>query len=161
MKEKHIRLVGDWHDAFGIKPPKNVAEVHDFFHLRSALFTEELQEYWDAGDDIVERADALVDMLYILAGTEHLTDGCQDEVFFKVLENYGMLFSHYEDIQRSLINLDENKLVLDNLDELFEEVNRSNHSKADKNGNPIFRQDGKLLKSELFSHPDLKKILFK
>lgn len=37
----------------------------------------------------------------------------------------------------------------------FDEVHRSNMSKLDANGNPIFREDGKVLKSELFSPADL------
>lgn len=41
----------------------------------------------------------------------------------------------------------------------FEEVHRSNMSKLDKDGKVIYREDGKILKSDLFSPPDLKKIL--
>lgn len=47
----------------------------------------------------------------------------------------------------------------DKLDELFAEVHRSNMSKLDENGNPVKREDGKILKSKLFSPPDLKKVL--
>ena len=32
-------------------------------------------------------------------------------------------------------------------------------SKLDENGEPIFREDGKVMKSHLFSEPDLKSIL--
>lgn len=45
------------------------------------------------------------------------------------------------------------------IDDLFDEVHRSNMSKLDENGNPVFREDGKVLKSGLFSKPDLKSIL--
>lgn len=41
----------------------------------------------------------------------------------------------------------------------FEEVHRSNMTKLDKNGEPIFREDGKILKPEHFEKPDLKKVL--
>jgi|YNPBryantNP2012_1023418.scaffolds.fasta_scaffold04412_3 predicted HAD superfamily Cof-like phosphohydrolase len=44
-------------------------------------------------------------------------------------------------------------------EELFAEVHRSNMSKLDENGQPIHRSDGKVLKSSLFSEPDLKTIL--
>ena len=44
-------------------------------------------------------------------------------------------------------------------EELFDEVHRSNMSKLDRQGNPIYREDGKVLKSELFTEPDLQKIL--
>ena len=43
--------------------------------------------------------------------------------------------------------------------EVFEEIQRSNMSKLDKDGNPIYREDGKVLKSELYFKPDIRKIL--
>lgn len=45
------------------------------------------------------------------------------------------------------------------LDETFTEVHRSNMSKLDANGQPIFRADGKVIKSDLYSPPDLLPIL--
>jgi len=45
--------------------------------------------------------------------------------------------------------------------ELFDEVHRSNMSKLDENGSPVYREDGKVLKSKLFSEPDLESILAK
>ncbi|TLN18939.1 hypothetical protein FDZ74_06425 [bacterium] len=49
----------------------------------------------------------------------------------------------------------------DAAEELFAEVQRSNMSKLDENGLPIFRADGKVLKSKLFSQPDLESVLAK
>ena len=43
--------------------------------------------------------------------------------------------------------------------EVFQEIQRSNISKLDKNGKPIFREDGKVLKSDLYFKPNIKKIL--
>ena len=43
--------------------------------------------------------------------------------------------------------------------EVFEEIQRSNMSKLDVNGKPIYREDGKVLKSELYFKPDIQKIL--
>lgn len=45
------------------------------------------------------------------------------------------------------------------LDEVLKEVHRSNMTKLDENGNPIFRSDGKILKSDLFEEPRLAEIL--
>ena len=42
---------------------------------------------------------------------------------------------------------------------VFEEIQRSNMSKLDVNGKPIYREDGKVLKSELYFKPDIAKIL--
>jgi predicted HAD superfamily Cof-like phosphohydrolase len=43
--------------------------------------------------------------------------------------------------------------------EVFQEIQRSNMSKLDKNGKPIFREDGKVLKSDLYFKPNINKIL--
>jgi len=47
----------------------------------------------------------------------------------------------------------------DKIADVFEEIQRSNMSKLDKNGKPIYREDGKVLKSELYFKPDIKRIL--
>ena len=45
--------------------------------------------------------------------------------------------------------------------EVFEEIQRSNMSKLDKDGKPIYREDGKVLKSDLYFKPNIKAILDK
>jgi len=47
------------------------------------------------------------------------------------------------------------------IEEVFEEIQRSNMSKLDAEGNPIFREDGKILKGENYFKPDIKTILSK
>ena len=47
------------------------------------------------------------------------------------------------------------------IDEIFDEIQRSNMSKLDNNGNPIFREDGKVLKGPNYFRPNIKKILKK
>ena len=46
-----------------------------------------------------------------------------------------------------------------NLDECFKEVQRSNMSKLDENGKPIFNTQGKVMKGPNYFKPDLKKII--
>lgn len=46
-----------------------------------------------------------------------------------------------------------------NLDECFREVQASNMSKLDSEGNPIYREDGKILKGEDYFPPNLKKVI--
>ena len=46
-----------------------------------------------------------------------------------------------------------------NLDACFEEVQNSNMSKLDKNGNPIYNENGKVLKGPNYFEPDLKKFI--
>ena len=45
------------------------------------------------------------------------------------------------------------------IEEIFFEIQRSNMSKLDENGKPIYREDGKILKSNLYFKPNIEKIL--
>ncbi|MBL7936760.1 MAG: nucleoside triphosphate pyrophosphohydrolase family protein [Bacteroidia bacterium] len=47
------------------------------------------------------------------------------------------------------------------IEEVFNEIQRSNMSKLDEKGQPIFREDGKILKSNLYFRPNIKDILEK
>lgn len=47
----------------------------------------------------------------------------------------------------------------DKIIEVFDEIQRSNMSKLDENGKAIYREDGKIMKSELYFKPDIRKIL--
>tara|TARA_A100001011_G_scaffold391862_1_gene478194 strand:- start:108 stop:449 length:342 start_codon:yes stop_codon:yes gene_type:complete len=46
-----------------------------------------------------------------------------------------------------------------NLDDCFQEVQDSNMSKLDNNGNPIYNEDGKVLKGPNYFKPDLSKFI--
>lgn len=120
----HVRT---FHDAFRI--PNAQALTGDIgpeqAQLRYVLMREENEEYLEAANrgDLVEVADALGDMLYILCGTL-LKHGLQDKI-----------------------------------GEVFEEIQRSNMSKLDANGQPIYREDGKVLKSDRYFKPDIAGVL--
>ena len=45
------------------------------------------------------------------------------------------------------------------IDECFQEVHRSNMTKADKDGNPIYRSDGKIMKSDRYEAPNLEQFI--
>ncbi len=128
MKKK-IAAVSEFHRAFKLnmnsKPTADIGK--DRFELRFNLMKEENEEYLDAANkgNLVEVADALGDMLYILCGTiiEH---GMQDKI-----------------------------------EEVFDEIQRSNMSKLDEDGNPIYRKDGKVLKGPNYFKPDIYKVLEK
>ena len=82
MKDK-IKAVTAFHSAFGLGYKEQpVAKLDENkLKLRFDLMQEENEEYLEAAknDDLVEVADALGDMLYILCGTiiEH---GMQDKI---------------------------------------------------------------------------------
>ncbi|HLS31227.1 MAG TPA: nucleoside triphosphate pyrophosphohydrolase family protein [Flavobacteriaceae bacterium] len=128
MKEK-IDAVKAFHKAFNLgNSPAPIADIgKDKIKLRHKLMFEENREYLRAAeaDDIVEVADALGDMLYVLCGTiiEH---GMQDKI-----------------------------------EKVFSKIHQSNMSKLDDDGNPIYRKDGKVLKSNGYFEPNLKEIFEK
>ena len=45
------------------------------------------------------------------------------------------------------------------IEEIFFEIQRSNMSKLDEQGKPVYREDGKILKSNLYFKPNIEKIL--
>jgi predicted HAD superfamily Cof-like phosphohydrolase len=47
----------------------------------------------------------------------------------------------------------------DKMEEVFDEIHSSNMSKLDASGKPIFREDGKIMKSSLYFRPQISKIL--
>ncbi len=122
-----INHVRDFHEAFRIgnatAPIGDIGEKDAL--LRYTLMREENEEYLEAANkgDLVEVADALGDMLYILCGTI-LKHGLQHK-----------------------------------MDEVFIEIQRSNMSKLDANSQPIYREDGKVLKSDRYFKPDIAGIL--
>ncbi len=135
MKEEKLSLaktidyVTVFHKAFKV-PYQNEPTVEiapELIELRHKLMQEENEEYLEAAQagDLVEVADALGDMLYILCGSI-ITHGMQHKIA-----------------------------------EVFEEIQRSNMSKLDKDGRPIYRADGKVMKSDQYFKPDIASILRK
>ena len=47
----------------------------------------------------------------------------------------------------------------DKIEAIFNEIQRSNMSKLDEKGKPIYREDGKVMKGPNYFQPNLKKIL--
>ncbi len=47
------------------------------------------------------------------------------------------------------------------IEEVFEEIQRSNMSKLGENGKPIYREDGKVLKGPNYFKPEIQRILEK
>ena len=45
------------------------------------------------------------------------------------------------------------------IEEVFNEIQRSNMSKLDENGNPIYREDGKIMKSSKYFKPNIERVL--
>jgi len=47
----------------------------------------------------------------------------------------------------------------DNIEAVFEEIQRSNMSKLGEDGQPIYREDGKVLKGPHYFKPNIQEIL--
>ena len=125
--KKQLNHVEKFHDTFGIPneyTPKATIS-NDLIDLRFKLMAEENEEYLEAAKngDLVEVADALGDMMYILCGT---------------ILSHGMKHK---------------------IEEVFEEIQRSNMSKLGEDGKPIYREDGKVLKGPNYFKPNIAKII--
>lgn len=125
---KALDKVHEFHNAFGVNVEEqpNIPSL-ERCKLRQNIIQEEVDELkaaWESGN-IVEVADALADIHYVVMGTV-LEFGLQDKYA-----------------------------------EIFSEVHRSNMSKLDENGKPLYREDGKVIKSNLYTKPDIKKIINK
>ena len=125
---KHqIDAVKIFHETYNlnykVSPIANIG--NEKINLRFKLMSEENEEYLEAAknNDLIEVADALGDMLYILCGTiiEH---GMQDKI-----------------------------------EEVFDEIKRSNLSKLGEDGKPIYREDGKVMKGPNYFKPKISEIL--
>ena len=123
--KKQLNAVKDFHDTFGLN--YNDSPTLDLekkiIELRFNLMKEENEEYIEAArnNDIVEVADALGDMLYILCGT--------------IIE-HGMS---------------------DIIEDVFDEIQKSNMSKLGADGKPIYREDGKVMKGPNYFKPNFSK----
>lgn len=183
-----FQRVAAFHVAFGhlVGQTPQLPDT-DLRALRRRLIAEELDEYHRASEvqDRIEIADALADLLYVLAGTA---------VAYGIAPN-GEFESPYEGIPAPVANViadvlaadfevyglaeDQNDLekigsaimmmMMDifaiawhlhiPINAVFAEVHRSNLSKMLPDGSVLRRADGKILKAPQWSPPDLKSIL--
>lgn len=125
--QKQLDAVKLFHTSFGLGVSSEIkgslGEAKNT--LRYNLMKEENEEYLEAvqNNDVVEIADALGDMLYILCGTI-LEHGLQHKI-----------------------------------EEVFDEIQRSNMSKLGADGKPIYREDGKVMKGPNYFKPNFEEIL--
>lgn len=118
-----LAQVREFHETYGL-PVQEIPEIVDRrVGLRLSLIDEERSELQDAlrDSDIVEVADALGDLVYVV---------------------YGMALEFGIP-----------------LDKVIDEIHRSNMSKLGEDGEPIYRDDGKVLKGPHFTQPDIANVL--
>ncbi len=127
IMKKQLEAVKLFHTTYGLGVSNEIkADLGEQKNkLRFELMKEENEEYLEAveNNDIIEIADALGDMLYILCGTI-LEHGLQHKI-----------------------------------EEVFDEIQRSNMSKLGEDGKPIYREDGKVMKGPNYFKPNFEVIL--
>jgi predicted HAD superfamily Cof-like phosphohydrolase len=102
-QDKKIEMVKEFNKAFGITMSKKPTLIsQEEYELRFKLMAEELTEYKEAcvEQDIVEVADAIVDLMYVLNGMV-IAHGLQDVVF-----------DMFEEVHKSNMSKLENGKVL-------------------------------------------------
>lgn len=86
---------------------------------------------------------------------EEYADACESENLVEVVD------SIIDQLYILFGTAHEHGLSAELLTECFNEVHRSNMSKLDENGKPVYREDGKVIKGENYSAPNLKPIIDK
>lgn len=129
--KKQINQVREFHEKFGLFVSNRI-EIPDFpiRELRNRLIREEARE---VEDELIFNFD---DDLHIDNAAKELCD-----LLYVV---YGTIISYG---------------LQDKIEQCFDEVHRSNMSKLGKDGKPVYREDGKLLKGDNYSPADIKSIL--
>lgn len=136
MSKTNFQRVQEFHRAFGVPSAENPTPPgRELADLREALIGEEFEEFWlghlngelEFEPNLIEIADAIGDMLYVIYGTA---------------DQYGL-----------------------DADAIFAEVHRSNMSKLDENGKPLFHDGitgpkGKVKKSDRFEEPKLREVIY-
>lgn len=126
----------------------------DRYNLKMRLYEEELLELNHALEDydLLESFDALADIMYIYIGNnlEKVS-----ELFDK---DYIKIYEDYINIKTLIDNTFNIEIEDSDFLAIFYEVHKSNMSKLDEKGNPVYREDGKIIKSNLFFKPNIKKM---
>ena len=126
--------------------PKNQTEL-DTYKLRLKLCIEETFELFEA-----TLTKPTYEMLFgpLLDAINYSIDKLQIEhMHINPVEIFDSL------VDQDYVNIGFANLLGLDMKAGFEEVQKSNMSKLDKDGKPIFREDGKLLKSDQYVPPDL------
>ena len=130
-------------------PPKDAKEL-ETYKLRLKLCIEETFELFEA-----TLTKPTYEMLFgpLLDAINYSIDKLQIEhMHINPVEIFDSL------VDQDYVNIGFANLLGLDMRAGFEEVQKSNMSKLDKDGQPIFRKDGKLLKSDQYIPPDLKKL---
>lgn len=122
---------------------KSVEEFHNIFRIGNA-----------SAITLIEEKDYLLRYNLIKEENEEYLEACKNGDIVEIADALGdQLYILFGTILKHGLQ--------HKIEEVYDEIHRSNMSKLDENGNPIFREDGKILKSGLYFKPNIKSILDK
>ena len=120
---------------------KSVAEFHTVFKIGNA---DQIK--------LIDENDYLLRFNLIKEENEEYLEACKNNDIIEIADALGdQLYILFGTILKHGL---EHKI-----EKVYDEIHRSNMSKLDENGKPIYREDGKVLKSNLYFKPNIKKIL--
>ena len=122
---------------------KSVEEFHDIFKIGNSSAMK-----------LIDERDYTLRYNLIKEENEEYLDACKNGDLIEIADALGdQLYILFGTILKHGLQ--------HKIEEVYDEIHRSNMSKLDENGSPIFREDGKILKSTLYFRPEIKKILDK
>ena len=120
---------------------KAVAEFHEVFKIGNA---EEVK--------LIDEKDYTLRYNLIKEENEEYLEACKNNDLVEIADALGdQLYILFGTILKHGLQ--------HKIEEVYDEIHRSNMSKLDDNGEPIFREDGKILKSNNYFKPNIKSIL--
>ncbi len=120
---------------------KSVAEFHTVFKIGNA---DQIK--------LIDENDYMLRFNLIKEENEEYLEACKNNDIIEIADALGdQLYILFGTILKHGL---EHKI-----EDVYDEIHRSNMSKLDENGKPIYREDGKVLKSNLYFKPNIKKIL--
>jgi predicted HAD superfamily Cof-like phosphohydrolase len=122
---------------------KSVEEFHNVFKIGNATEIK-----------LIEERDYMLRYNLIKEENEEYLDACRNGDIVEVADALGdQLYILFGTILKHGLQ--------HKIEEVYDEIHRSNMSKLDENGLPVFREDGKIMKSNLYFKPDIRTILEK
>jgi len=160
-----LEMVRQFHIAMGLSVNCSCDSLEAELKLREKVMDEEVgelevevQKFLEGHGDIAALAKELADVEYVLLGT-FVSLG--DVVAVYHIDDTDILSEMKKMLVWALC--DTAKLIgrqlLGDFDRIFAEVHRSNMSKLGDDGKPVYREDGKVLKSSNYSPADLSFLL--
>lgn len=120
---------------------KSVEEFHDVFKIGNA-----------SEITLVEERDYTLRYNLIKEENEEYLEACKNGDIVEIADALGdQLYILFGTILKHGLQ--------HKIEEVYDEIHRSNMSKLDEAGKPIYREDGKILKSNLYFKPDIRSVL--